>query len=266
MEIQGSVAWITGGISGIGAACAEELHKNGAKLILSSRRLEEGLEFAKRFGDDAIFAQADVKNYRELDAAVTTGIEKFGKLDFLINCAGCSGFESIFVDDVEDAESSHEMFDEVVRTNLYGTYYAAQAAASRMKDNKPNAQGERGNIIFIASMASDKVFNFFDERVEEMFSNNYAFAYGASKAGILGLSRDIAIVLAPYGIRVNTIKPGYFETPMTDNPVTADIYLPMQLFPKVGGNPAAISTLAAEIIRNVSLNRAEFAIDAGIVG
>lgn len=181
-----------------------------------------------------------------------------------MNCAGTSFNEQFLSDDADEITKSVENWDKGIKINLYGSYNTAQIAANYMKKNKPNEDGERGNIIFLASMAGDKVWFWFDERVE---STEYAYSYGASKAAILGLSRDLAVTLSHHGIRVNSIKPGYIKTPLTGaTGVADDVWPPMQLFPKVGGVPENIASMAVEIVQNSFINRAEIAIDAGVVG
>lgn len=264
MKLENKVAWITGGISGIGGATSKAFHKKGAKLLLTDINVEAGEEYVKQFGDDAIFIKADVTNRDELKAAAQQAVDKWGHLDIMINCAGLA-FGGILLSDDEDAiEQSFNNWDKGIKVNLYGSYNTAQIAANFMKNNDPDENGEKGNIIFLASMAADKVWNWFDERVA---STEFAYDYGAAKAGILGLSRDMAVTLSHHGIRVNSIKPGYIQTPLTAAAGVADeVWPPMQLFPKVGGQPENIASMAVEIVRNPFINRAEMQVDAGIVG
>ncbi|MCJ1910028.1 SDR family NAD(P)-dependent oxidoreductase [Planococcus ruber] len=264
MNMENKVAWITGGISGIGGATSLAFHEQGAKLLLTDINEEAGIEYTKQFGDDALFVKADVTNREELKSAAKQAVDKWGHLDIMINCAG-RGFGGVFLSDDEDViEQSFKNWDAGIKVNLYGSYNTAQIAANYMKNNEPDENGEKGNIIFLASMAADKVWNWFDERVA---STAFAYDYGASKAAILGLNRDLAVTLSHHGIRVNSIKPGYIKTPLTAATGVADeIWAPMQLFPKQGGKPENIASVAVEIVKNPFINRAEMQVDAGIVG
>lgn len=264
MKLENRVAWIPGGISGIGSAISKAFYEKGAKLLLTDINEELGNDFVKQFGEDAIFVKADVTVREELDAAASKAVEKWGHLDVLVNCAGRAFGGKFLSDDPKEIEQSFDSWDKGIKVNLYGSYHTAQIAANHMKKNEPTEDGERGNIIFLASMAADKVWNWFDERVAD---TSFAYDYGASKAAILGLSRDLAVTLSHHGIRVNTIKPGYIKTPLTAETGVADeIWPPMQLFPKVGGKPENIASMAVEIVNNPFINRTEMQVDAGVVG
>ena len=273
MKFENKVAWITGGISGIGAATAEAYYAEGANLLLTDINVELGEEFIQKFDPErAVFIKADQRIRAELEAAAAAAVEKWGHLDLLFNSAGKGGMTPLLSDDPNTIAYSIAEWDDLVATLLTGSFHCAQIAANYMVKNEPDEDGERGNIILVASMSADKVWNWFDDRVDTVFHSAYGWGYGASKAGVLGLSRDLAIVLAPYGIRVNTIKPGYILTPLTGRQPDgkhgmADmIYPPMQLFPKLGGQPENIATAAVEIVKNTFINRSELAIDAGVVG
>lgn len=264
VKLEGKVAWVTGGISGIGSAISKAFHDRGAKLLLTDINEEKGQEFVKQFGSDAIFAKADVTKREELEASAAKAVEKWGHLDILVNCAGIAFVQKFLTDDPEEIKQGIEQWDKGIKVNLYGSYHTAQIAANHMKKNEPNEDGERGNIIFLASMAADKVWFWFDERVADTTFN---YDYGAAKAGILGLSRDLAVTLSHHGIRVNSIKPGYIKTPLTASTGVADqVWPPMQLFPKVGGQPENIASMAVEIVTNPFINRSEMQVDAGVVG
>lgn len=264
MELKGSVAWLTGGISGIGGAVSKAFHERGAKLLLTDINEEKGQEFVKQFGDDAIFLKADVTVREELEAAAAKAVEKWGHLDILLNAAGRGFGLKFLTDDPEEIKQGIEQWDKGIKVNLYGSFHTAQVAANYMKKNEPNENGERGNIIFISSMAGDKVWYWFDERVADTV---FSYDYGAAKAAILGLSRDLAVTLSHHGIRVNSIKPGYIKTPLTAATGVADeVWPPMQLFPKEGGAPENIATMAVEIVTNPFINRSEMRVDAGVVG
>ena len=267
MNIEGKVVWITGGVSGIGAAIADNLHSKGAKLLLTSLHEEKGKSFAAKFGEDALYIKADSRKYEELAAAVKQGLDHFGHMDILINCAGGAKMSAakFLTSDADEMAKTISLWDNGIRLNLYGSFYSAILAANIMKNNEPDSEGERGNIIFIGSMASDKIWSGFEHTSK---SAAYGYDYGAAKAGVLGLNRDLAVTLAQYGIRVNTVKPGYIDTPLTQalNGAADLIWPPMMLYPKKSAIPERIASVVAEVITNNYINRAEIPVDAGIVG
>ncbi len=274
MNIQGKVAWVTGGVSGIGEGISRALYKEGAKLLLTDINVELGEEFVKEFGDDAIFVKADNGSWEELKAAAAMAVEKWGHLDLLLNSAGRGYPGVVLSDDQDKIEAAVKNFDEGVQALLGGSYYTSMIAANYMRKNEPDPETEeRGSIILIGSMASDKIFLPFDERCAPLDTIR-AVAYGSAKAGVLGLMREMAQPLAHHGIRINVIKPGYILTPL-QNPVSEDgwhgkndkTHLPMQLFPRTHGQKAdVITSMAMEIFHNPFVDRTAIAVDGGIVG
>lgn len=267
MNLKNRVAWVTGGNSGIGAATVRALVKEGAKVLITARNEERGLAMVKELGEDNVmWVKADNCSREELEVAAAKAVEKWGRMDMLFNSAGGSAGGSQFLtDDPAEIAKGIATMQYCLQLNTMGSYHTAQIAANYMKHNEPDENGERGCIIFVASMAADKVWFWYDEKVA---STQYSYDYGTSKASILGLSRDLAVTLAHHGIRVNTIKPGYIKTPMTDALMGAADYVwpPMQLFPKVGGQPENIATMAIEMYKNPFVNRTQMEVDAGVIG
>ena len=267
MKLEGRVAWVTGGNSGIGGATTRALVKEGVKVLITAQSDEKGLAMVRELGEDNVmWYKASNTERSELAAAAKAAVERWGRLDMLFNSAGGGGAATKFLtDDPAELESAVEAFEYGIRLNTFGSFYAAQIAANYIKRNEPDENGERGGIIFVASMAADKVWSFFDEKVAD---TSFAYGYGCSKSSILGLSRDLAVTLGHHGIRVNTIKPGYIVTPMTGalQGVEKLIWPPMQLFPKVGGQPENIASMAIEIFKNPFINRTQMQVDGGVVG
>ncbi|HQD06609.1 MAG TPA: SDR family NAD(P)-dependent oxidoreductase [Bacillota bacterium] len=209
MDLKGRVAWVTGGISGIGAATSKALYEAGCKLILTDINDELGHEFVKQFGDDAVYIHADQKFPEELEAAAAQGVEKFGRLDILFNSAGKSQYVgALLSDDPEIIQLSNSLWEEGIKEILGGSYHAARVAVSHIKKNEPDENGERGCIIFVASMSADKVFIYYDqEMIETFMMNYYPFAYGAAKTGILGLTAIWPLRWPPTGFGLIPLSP-----------------------------------------------------------
>ena len=267
MDLKGRVAWVTGGNSGIGGAVTRALVAEGAKVLVTALDDEKGKAIVQEVGEEnAMWIKADSTFREELEAAAAKAVEKWGRLDMLFNSAGGgAGGGKFLSDDPAEKEKLLNAMDYTIKLNTMGSFNAAHIAANYMKNNEPDENGERGGIIFVASMAADKVWFWFDERVAD---TNYSYDYGMTKASILGLSRDLAVTLAHHGIRVNTIKPGYIVTPMTCalQGIEKLVWPPMQLFPKVGGQPENIATMAIEIWKNPFINRTQMEVDGGVVG
>ena len=272
MDLKGKVAWITGGATGIGGATGELLHKEGCKLLITSRRQEVGDAYVAQFGDDAIFVSADNGEPDQLKAAAAAAMDKWGHIDLLVNCAGTSSQGNFLAWDNEEEVAATAAFERGIKINLVGSYHAARIAAHYMMMNEPEGDyGERGAIVLVGSMASDKVFIPYQAEILKAVAAGYDFGYGSSKAALLGLNRDLAVFLSPYGIRCNIMKPGLFVTEIAgkydDRHTMGDgAFVPDQLFPKgEGGQPEYAASLAVELLRNPFMNREAVAIDAGIV-
>jgi len=244
MEIPGTTALITGGASGLGAACAQMIVAAGGRVVIAD--LKPGTEL----GDAALFAQADVTDTVQIQAAISSAIERFGGLHILINCAGIGGAARVVG---KDGPMALDRFTRIISVNLVGTFNAIRLAAAAMSGNDPGAQGERGVIINTASIAA------FDGQIGQA-------AYSASKGGIVGMTLPIARELARHGIRVMTIAPGLFDTPlMAGLPEPARLSLGQSVpFPPRLGHPAEYAQLARQIIENKMLNGSVIRLDGAL--
>jgi NAD(P)-dependent dehydrogenase (short-subunit alcohol dehydrogenase family) len=250
MDIQNSVVLVTGGASGLGEACIRHFVAHGGKAIILDRDVDKGRALAAELGDATRFAQADVTSESDVTAAVSLAYETFGTLNIVVNCAGVA-----WVGRTVSKEGPHalDLFETVIRINLIGTFNVIRLAATRMGDNQPNAAGERGVIINTASVAA------FDGQIGQA-------AYSASKGGIVGMTLPIARDLSRSGIRVVTIAPGLFDTPlMASLPDEARISLGQQVpFPPRLGQPSEYAHLAAAIVENEMLNGETIRLDGAI--
>lgn len=240
MDIKGSVALVTGGASGLGAAVVEMLIEKGAKVVIADMNEEKGKEFVTKFGDNAIFVKDNVTSTADNQAAVSAAIEKFGKIDILLNAAGVASAAKIVG---KDGPTPLEWFKMVIDVNLTGAFDVMRLAAWEMSKNTPNQKEEKGVIINVASVAA------FDGQMGQA-------AYSASKAGVVGMTLPIARDLSREGIRVNTIAPGIFATPMLAAlPQAARDSLGAQVpFPKRLGEPEEFALLVCHMIENGYLN------------
>ncbi len=240
MDINGLVVLVTGGASGLGAAAVEMLIEKGAKVVIGDMNEEKGKEFAAQFGDKAIFVKDNVTVTAENEAAVAAAVEKFGKLDVLVNAAGVGSASKIIG---KEGPTNLEWFKMVLDINLVGGFDIMRLAAWQMSKNTPNANGERGVMINVASVAA------FDGQMGQA-------AYSASKAGVVGMTLPIARDLSREGIRVLTIAPGIFNTPMMAMlPQAARDSLGAQVpFPKRMGEPSEFAQLVCQMVENAYLN------------
>jgi NAD(P)-dependent dehydrogenase (short-subunit alcohol dehydrogenase family) len=218
MDLTNKSFLVTGGASGLGAACARLLTASGAKGVILDLNDETGNALAKDLGDAARFAKANVTEEADVQAAVKEAVDHFGGLHILINCAGIGVAERVLG---KRGIASLASFTKVVTVNLVGTFNVIRLAAAAMAENEPNADGERGVVVNTASVAA------FDGQIGQA-------AYSASKGGIVGMTMPIARDLASYGILVMTIAPGNFDTPLLGNqPEPARITLGQQVtFPQ----------------------------------
>ena len=250
MELNNVVALVTGGASGLGEACVRRFLAGGSKAIILDRDADKGNALAEELGAAARFAQADVTSEADVSAAVNLADDAFGSLNIVVNCAGV-GWAGRTVG--KDGPHSLDLFETVIKINLIGTFNVIRLAATRMVDNEPNAAGERGVIINTASVAA------FDGQIGQA-------AYSASKGGIVGMTLPIARDLSRNGIRVMTIAPGLFDTPLLGMlPEEVRISLGQQVpFPPRLGQPAEFAQLAAAIVENPMLNGETIRLDGAI--
>lgn len=250
MEIQGKTALVTGGASGLGAASARRLLDKGARVVIVDRNAEAGAALVRELGANATFAQADVTSETDISAAIETAKSMFGGLHMLINCAGVGWAMRTL-----GKEEPHPLdtFEMVIRVNLIGTFNCIRLAAWAMQDNTPNEDGERGVIVNTASVAA------YDGQIGQA-------AYSASKGGIVGMTLPIARDLSRNGIRVITIAPGIFDTPLLAAlPEPARISLGQQVpFPSRLGRPDEYGQLVVSIVENAMLNGEVIRLDGAI--
>lgn len=251
MQLNNVIALVTGGASGLGEATARRFVENGAKVALADLNQEKGETLATELGDKAIFVKTNVANEADIQQAVDTAIEAFGSLNVLVNCAGIG--EAMKTYHHERGPHPLDRFKRVIDVNLIGTFNAIRLGAFAMLENEVNEHNERGVIINTASVAA------FDGQIGQA-------AYSASKGGIVGMTLPIARDLARDGIRVVTIAPGLFDTPLLAGlPEAARISLGQQVpFPSRLGNPAEYAQLAQQIVENVMLNGETIRLDGAI--
>jgi NAD(P)-dependent dehydrogenase (short-subunit alcohol dehydrogenase family) len=250
MQIKDSVFIVTGGASGLGGATARMLAAGGGKVLIADLKEAEGNALAAELGASARFVRTDVTAEANGKAAVAAAIERFGGVHGLVNCAGVVHGERVLGKEGIHALAS---FVRVININLVGSFNMTRLAAEQMAKNAPNAGGERGVIVFTASVAA------FDGQIGQP-------AYSASKAGLVGMTLPIARELARIGIRVMTIAPGIFETPMVGEipPDIAESLGKMVPFPPRLGRPAEFASLVREIIGNEMLNGEVIRLDGAI--
>lgn len=250
MDIKGRTFLISGGGSGLGAATARQLATAGGNVVLADINASAGTTTQAAIGDAALFVKTDITSEEEVKQAISTTITHFGQLDGAINCAGIAVAAKTV-----GKEGAHtlDLFQKVININLVGTFNVTRLVAAQMMQNEPNAGGERGVIINTASVAA------YDGQVGQV-------AYAASKAAIAGMTLPVARDLARNGIRVMTIAPGIFDTPLLAGlPEKARISLGEQVpFPSRLGNPEEFGLLAKHIVENPMLNGEVIRLDGAI--
>ena len=250
MDITNKVALITGGASGLGLATAELFIESGAKVMLLDLNEDNAKAAAEKLGSNSSYVIANVTDDTSVQEAVDKTIEDLGSLDIAVNCAGI-GSASKTVG--RDGAHPLDYFKLVVDINLIGTFNVLRLAAVAMGNNEPNADGECGVIINTASVAA------FDGQMGQA-------AYSASKGGVVGMTLPIARDLARMGIRINTIAPGIFNTPLMNGaPDTVkNPLIEMVQFPKRLGHPEDFASLTKHIVENSYLNGETIRLDGGI--
>jgi NAD(P)-dependent dehydrogenase (short-subunit alcohol dehydrogenase family) len=248
MQIKNSVFLVTGGASGLGAATAQMAAANGAKVVIADLQAEAGEKLAKEIGGK--YCRCDVTSEADGKAAVEAAVQGYGGIHVLVNCAGIGIAERTV-----GKEAPHDLarFSKVIGINLIGTFNMIRLAADAMAKAGPNAAGERGVIINTASVAA------YDGQIGQA-------AYSASKGGVVGMTLPIARDLSRNGIRVVTIAPGLFLTPMLLGlPKEAQDSLGKQVpFPSRLGKPEEYAQLARQIVENEMLNGETIRLDGAI--
>jgi NAD(P)-dependent dehydrogenase (short-subunit alcohol dehydrogenase family) len=250
MRIDNSVFIISGGASGLGAASARHLSDLGAKVVIADLNDTAGAALAAELGAHARFAHVDVTREDEVAAAIALAQTEFGAVHGAINCAGIGPPDKVLG---KEGPASLTAFSRVIQINLIGSFNLLRLSAQAISQRTPNDDGERGVIINTASIAA------FDGQIGQA-------AYAASKAGIVGMTLPIARELARHGIRVMTIAPGLFETPLLASlPQPAREALGQSVpFPPRLGRPAEFAQLVQQIIENPMLNGETIRLDGAL--
>lgn len=250
MELKQLKAVVSGGASGLGHAVATRIIAEGGQVAILDVNESQGQAAAAALGEHARFLRADVSREAEVNAAVDAAAAAFGGINLAVSCAGILGAGRVLG---REGPMPGDHFAKVIMVNLVGTFQLAKAAAARMQDNAPNAEGERGVIVNTASVAA------FEGQIGQA-------AYSASKAGVAGMALPLAREFARLGIRVNTIAPGIFLTPMMESmPEAVQQSLAAQVpFPSRLGRPEEFADLVAYICTNTMLNAETIRLDGAI--
>jgi NAD(P)-dependent dehydrogenase (short-subunit alcohol dehydrogenase family) len=240
MRIDGSVFVVTGGGSGLGAATVRLFSRRGAKVAVADLNEETGTKVAAECGPGVRFFRTDVTDESSVEGAIRAALESFGRLNGAVNCAGIAPAERVVG---KAGPHSLALFSKVVQVNLIGTFNVTRLAAAAISRMEPGPEGERGVIINTASVAA------YEGQIGQV-------AYSASKGGIVSMTLPIARELARFGIRVMTIAPGIFATPLMDGlPEAVQQSLGQQVpFPSRLGRPEEYAELALHIVENPMLN------------
>ncbi len=250
MEIAGQTFLISGGASGLGAATARLLIQRDGRVLLIDVNSAAGEDLVAELGEHARFAQTDVTSEAAVDNAINMALDQFGTIRGVVNCAGVGAVERVL-----GKRGVHRLdsFQRTIEVNLIGTFNVTRLAVQAIADNSPTNTGERGVVVNTASVAA------FDGQMGQV-------AYAASKGGIVGMTLPLARDLSSLGIRVMTIAPGLFDTPLLAAlPEQARLSLEQQVpFPPRLGRPDEYAALVAHIIENPMLNGEVIRLDGAI--
>ncbi|MBP1971280.1 NAD(P)-dependent dehydrogenase (short-subunit alcohol dehydrogenase family) [Virgibacillus natechei] len=250
MKVENHVIVVTGGASGLGEATVRNAVSRGAKTIILDMAEEKGEQLVEELGEAAYFIKTDVTDETSVQAALDQAVETFGPIHVVVNCAGVAIAEKTY-----SKRGVHDLasFTNVIQVNLIGTFNVIRLAAEKIAANEPNENNERGVIINTASVAA------YEGQIGQV-------AYSASKGGIVGMTLPIARDLSTLGIRVMTIAPGLFETPLFETlPEKAKKALgEMTPFPSRLGYPEEYARLTQSIIENPMLNGETIRLDGAI--
>ena len=252
MQTTDSVFFISGGASGLGEAVARRAIAGGAGgVVIADLNLAAAQSLASELGDRAFAVEVDVQSTEAISAGINAGIEKFGRLHVAVNCAGIGWAERTL--DRESKAASIDNYRRVININLIGTYDVSRLAAEQMAKNDPNADGERGVVVLTSSLAA------FDGQIGQA-------AYSSSKGGIVGLTLPLSRDLSPVGVRVMTIAPGLFDTPIYDTmpPGLKEHLASTPVFPRRLGLPDEYAHLVQTVVENAYLNGETIRLDAAL--
>lgn len=252
MELKSAIAVVTGGASGIGRACCEHLARQGAEgIAILDRDSDKGEALAGEIGSCAMFARTDVTDPDSVEAAIAATQQCFGPVNVVITSAGAAMPARLIG---RNGMIAMEKFDAAMKVNLYGTLHAIRSGVASMLEREPDENGERGVVICVSSGAA------FEGQIGQI-------GYSASKAAIVGMTYPLMRELAGHGVRVVTVAPGAFETPIYETippEVRAGLEAQM-LFPKRLGKPEEFAMFAEELIRNPMHNGRTYRFDAGLI-
>lgn len=250
MQIEDSVALITGGVSGLGLGAARRIVAMGGKTVMMDINEERGKTSAGELGAAARYIKCDVSDSGQVATSVDAAAEAFGRIDILVNAAGVAPAQRVLSRD--GTMFDLELFRFTVGVNLIGMFDVIRNTARVMAGNEPNEEGERGVMVNVASIAA------FEGQVGQA-------AYSASKGGIVGMTLPLARDLAGSGVRVITIAPGIMDTPLlADAPQELKASLAkLAVFPKRLGTPDDFAHLVTSIVENPMLNGEIIRLDAG---
>jgi 3-hydroxyacyl-CoA dehydrogenase/3-hydroxy-2-methylbutyryl-CoA dehydrogenase len=251
MDLKDKVAFITGGASGLGRATAENFIKAGAKVMVFDLNEENAQKAAEELVENAAYAAGDVADEEAVKAAVQKTVDTFGALHININSAGIGAAARTLG---KDGPMPLKQFEFIIRVNLVGTFNCLRLCAEAMQNNEPvTDDGERGVIVNVASVAA------YDGQIGQA-------AYSASKGGVASMTLPIARDLTRQGIRIATIAPGIFETPMMQfaPPQVREPLIEMTQFPKRLGDPSEFAQTAAYIVNCAYINGETIRLDSGI--
>ena len=243
-------ALITGGVSGLGLAVAHKIVEIGGQAVLLDINDEAGAAVVAELGDAVSYIRTDVSSEQEVQDAVSAAVKRMGMINVAMNCAGIIGAGRVLG---REAPMALDFFAKVIHVNLIGSFNICKAAGAAMESNPPGPDGDRGVIISTASVAA------FDGQIGQA-------AYSASKGGIVGMTLPIAREFARLGVRINTIAPGIFWTPMVDGmpehvqeSLSASIPFPSRL-----GKPEEFAELAVHIMENGYINGETIRLDGAV--
>lgn len=250
MKISEAIAIVTGGASGLGEATVRNFIEGGAKVAIFDMNATKGEAVAAELGENAIFQRVDVTDEASVTAGIDAAIAAFGSINACVNCAGIGAAMKTMG---KDGPHSYDLFKKVLEVNLFGTFNTLRLAVEKMEKNTPNEDGERGVIINTASVAA------YDGQKGQV-------AYSASKGGVVGMTLPIARDLAYYGVRICTIAPGLFMTPLFEglgeevvNSLSAQV-----TFPKRLGDPSEYGAMARTIVESAYMNGETVRLDGAI--
>ena len=251
MQVEGSTFLVTGGSSGLGGATVRMLAERGAKVVIADINREDGEGFVAELGERVRFALTDVTSEPQVQASIETALDFGGNLLGVIHCAGIVTPRRVL--DKDGIVHPLDLFAKGIQVNLVGTFNVTRLAAKAMAQNVPTSEGERGVIVNTASIAA------FDGQIGQA-------CYSASKAGVVGMTLPLARELARLGIRVMTVAPGVFETPMAleVSEAVRESLTRLALFPARLGRPSEFAALVGQIIENVMLNGEVIRIDGAV--